>query len=154
MGLRGGVKSSVALDVPERVGYRAKRVLLGPPIVTARLHDERLSKKAALGVLSSDCISSSAYGSEEMLIVLLGVFGMAGFGLLMPMTVVVLALLVLTTLSYRQAVSVYQKSGGSYVVAREHFGRRVAQIASVALMIDYVVTVAVQAAAGTAAITS
>ena len=148
------MKSSPVLDVPERAGYRAKRALLGPPLVTARLHDERLSKKAALGVLSSDCISSSAYGSEEMLIILLGVFGMAGFGLLMPMTAVVLLLLVLTTLSYRQVVSVYTKSGGSYVVARENFGPRVAQIASVALMIDYVVTVAVQAAAGTAAITS
>src|SRR4051794_28108235 len=118
------------------------------------MHEERLTKKAALGVLSSDCISSSAYGSEEMLLVLLPVFGFAGFGLLMPMTAVVIALLVLTTLSYRQVVSVYTKSGGSYVVARENFGPRVAQIASVALMIDYIVTVAVQAAAGTAAISS
>ena len=148
------VKKSALLDVPERAGYRAKRVLLGPPIVTARLHDERLTKKAALGVLSSDCISSSAYGSEEMLIILLPVFGMAGFGLLTPLTLVVLGLLVLTTLSYRQVVMIYTKSGGSYVVARENFGPRVAQIASVALLIDYVVTVAVQAAAGTAAIQS
>ncbi|MCW2497239.1 amino acid permease [Jatrophihabitans sp.] len=148
------MSTSVDVDVPERFGYRAKKVLLGPPMVTARLHDERLTKKAALGVLSSDCISSSAYGSEEMLIILLPVFGMAGFGLLMPMTAVVLGLLVLTTLSYRQVVRIYTKSGGSYVVARENFGPRVAQIASVALMIDYIVTVAVQAAAGTAAIQS
>lgn len=148
------MKSAVELDVPERLGYRAKRILLGPPIVTAQLHDERLSKKAALGVLSSDCISSSAYGSEEMLIILLPMFGLAGFGLLTPLTLVVMGLLVLTTLSYRQVVSVYTKSGGSYVVARENFGPRVAQIASVALMIDYIVTVAVQAAAGTAAIQS
>jgi len=60
------------VHLPERVGYRVKRVLLGQPLVTAQLHDEKLSKKTALGVLSSDCISSSAYGSEEMLIVLLG----------------------------------------------------------------------------------
>ena len=144
----------VDLDVPERIGYRLKRFALGRPLVTARLHDEKLSKKAALGVLSSDCISSSAYGSEEMLIVLLPVFGMAGFHLLMPMTAVVLGLLVLTTLSYRQVVMIYTRAGGSYVVARENFGPRVAQIASVALLIDYIVTVAVQAAAGTAAITS
>jgi amino acid transporter len=142
------------VHVPERAGYRAKRLLLGKPLVTAQLHDERLSKKSALGVLSSDCISSSAYGSEEMLIVLLPIFGLAGFHILVPMTAVVLGLLVLTTMSYRQIVSVYTRAGGSYVVARESFGPKVAQIASVALLIDYIVTVAVQSAAGTAGITS
>jgi amino acid transporter len=142
------------LDARERFGYRVKRTLLGPPLVSARLHEEKLSKKAALGVLSSDCISSSAYGSEEMLLVLLPVFGLAGFHLLMPMTAVVLGLLVLTTLSYREVVMIYTRAGGSYVVARENFGPKVAQIASVALLIDYIVTVAVQSAAGTAAITS
>jgi amino acid transporter len=142
------------LDTPERLSYRVKRALLGPPLVSARLHEEKLSKKAALGVLSSDCISSSAYGSEEMLLVLLPVFGLAGFHLLMPMTAVVLGLLFLTTLSYREVVMIYTRAGGSYVVARENFGPKVAQIASVALLIDYIVTVAVQSAAGTAAITS
>ena len=141
-------------NLPERLGYRIKRACLGEPLVTERLHDERLSKKAALGVLSSDCISSSAYGSEEMLIVLLPIFGLTGFHILMPLTAVVLGLLVLTTLSYRQVVMIYTKAGGSYVVARENFGPKVAQIASVALLIDYIVTVAVQSAAGTAAITS
>ncbi|MCU1657155.1 MAG: putative integral rane protein, partial [Pseudonocardiales bacterium] len=144
----------IDLDVPERLTYRAKRALLGPPLVSARLHEEKLSKKAALGVLSSDCISSSAYGSEEMLIMLLPVFGLTGFHILVPMTAVVLGLLVLTTLSYREVVMIYTRAGGSYVVARENFGPKVAQIASVALLIDYIVTVAVQAAAGTAAITS
>jgi amino acid transporter len=142
------------LELPERVGYKFKRLALGPPLVTERIHDEKLTKKAALGVLSSDCISSSAYGTEEMLIILLPVFGLAGFHLLMPMTLVVIGLLVLTTLSYREVVMIYTKAGGSYVVARENFGPKVAQIASVALLIDYIVTVAVQATAGTAAITS
>jgi amino acid transporter len=142
------------VDLPERAGYRIKRLLLGPALVTERLQDEKLSRKAALGVLSSDCISSSAYGSEEMLIVLLGVFGLAGFQILMPLTAVVLVVLVLMTLLYREVVMVYTKAGGSYVVARENFGPKVAQIAAVALLIDYVVTVAVQTAAGTAAITS
>jgi amino acid transporter len=142
------------LTPPERLGYRLKRALLGAPIVSGRLHEEKLSNKTALGVLSSDCISSSAYGTEEMLIVLLPVFGLTGFHLLMPITAVVLALLVLTTLSYREVVMIYTRAGGSYVVARENFGPRVAQIAAVALLIDYIVTVAVQAAAGTAAITS
>jgi amino acid transporter len=143
-----------ALDVPERASYRLKRSLLGPPLVTGQLHEEKLSKRAALGVLSSDCISSSAYGSEEMLLVLLGAFGLAGFHILLPMTAVVLCVLLLMTLSYREVVMVYTRAGGSYVVARENFGPKVAQIASVALLIDYIVTVAIQTAAGTAAITS
>jgi amino acid transporter len=142
------------IDVPERAGYRLKRALLGPPLVTGQLHEQKLSKRTALGVLSSDCISSSAYGSEEMLLVLLGAFGLAGFHILLPMTAVVLGVLLLMTLSYREVVMVYTRAGGSYVVARENFGPRVAQIASVALLIDYIVTVAVQTAAGTAAITS
>jgi amino acid transporter len=148
------VAHAVDVDLPETLGYRAKRVLLGKPLVNAAIHDEKLSKKAALGVLSSDCISSSAYGSEEMLLILLPIFGLAGFHLLMPLTAVVLGLLVLTTLSYREVVMIYTRAGGSYVVARENFGPRVAQIASVALLIDYVVTVAVQSAAGVAAIIS
>src|ERR1700744_6646109 len=140
--------------MPERIGYRLKRAVLGRPLTTASLHEERLPKVLALGVLSSDCISSSAYGTEEMLLGLLGVFGLTGFGILMPLTGVVLGVLILMTLSYREVVMVYTRAGGSYVVARDNFGPRVAQIASVALLIDYVVTVAVQAAAGTAAITS
>lgn len=143
-----------SVNLPERLGYRMKKWALGPPLISARMHEEKLSKKAALGVLSSDCISSSAYGTEEMLISLLAVFGLTGFSILLPLTAVVLVVLILMTLSYREVVSVYTKAGGSYVVARENFGPKVAQIASVALLIDYVVTVAVQAAAGTAAITS
>jgi amino acid transporter len=142
------------IDVPERVSYRFKRVLLGKPLVNEQLHGEKLSNEAALGVMSSDCISSSAYGTEEILIGLLGVFGLASFHILMPITAVIIFLLVIMTLLYRQVVTVYTKAGGSYVVARENFGPKVAQIASVALLIDYVVTVAVQATAGTAAITS
>jgi amino acid transporter len=140
------------VDVPERMAYRLKRVALGKPLVTSQLHEERLSKKTALGVLSSDCISSSAYGTEEMLIFLLPAFGLAGFHILMPLTFVVLAVLLVMTALYRQVVMIYTQAGGSYVVARENFGPKVAQIASVALLIDYIVTVAVQSAAGTAAL--
>jgi amino acid transporter len=146
--------AAVTVDVPERFAYRVKRAVLGKPLVTAQLQEERLSKKTALGVLSSDCISSSAYGTEEMLIFLLPAFGLAGFHILLPMTLVVLAVLVVMTALYRQVVMIYTQAGGSYVVARENFGPKVAQVASVALLIDYIVTVAVQSAAGTAAITS
>jgi hypothetical protein len=135
---------SASVTIPERLSYRIKRALLGEPLVTARLQEEKLSKKAALGVLSSDCISSSAYGTEEMLVALVPVFGLASYHILGPMTAVVIGVLILMTLSYREVVMVYTKAGGSYVVARDNFGPRVAQIAAVALMIDYIVTVAVR----------
>lgn len=146
--LPGGV------DLPESPGYRLKKALLGPPLVSSELHNEKLSKPIALGVLAPDCISSSAYGTEQMLTQLIPVVGVAGFALVMPVTGVILALLVLLTLSYRDVVMTYTKAGGSYVVARENFGPRVAQIAAVALLIDYIVTVAVQTAAGTDAVAS
>jgi amino acid transporter len=144
----------VPAPVRENLPYRIKRRLLGRPLTTASLHTERLSRPLALGVLASVCISSSAYGTEEMLVVLLGVFGLLSFSLVLPITGVVLVILVLLTLSYRKVVTVYTRAGGSYVVARDHFGPRVAQIAAVALLIDYVVTVAVRTAAGKVAIAS
>ena len=140
--------------LPERLGYRLKRRLLGAPLTNDQLSEERLSTPIALGVLAPDCISSSAYGTEEILIELLPVAALGAFALLLPIAGVIIFILVLTTLSYREVVTVYTKAGGSYVVARENFGPRVAQIAAVALLIDYVVTVAVQAAAGTVAVAS
>jgi amino acid transporter len=113
-----------------------------------------LSKRYALGILSSDCISSSAYGSEQILIALLPAFGLAAFAILMPMTAVVLVILTIITLSYRNVINVYTKTGGAYIVSRDNFGPVVAQIAAVALMLDYIVTVAIQSAAGVAAIIS
>jgi hypothetical protein len=114
------------IDVPETLGYRIKRRVLGPPLVNDQLDDERLSNPVALGVLAPDCISSSAYGTEEMLIELLkGGAAFAAFWLVLPITGVILAILLLLTLSYRQVVSVYTKAGGSYVVARDNFGPRV-----------------------------
>ncbi len=141
-------------EVPEGFWYSVKRRVLGPPLVTEQLKNERLSRPLALGVLSCDGLSSAAYGTEEILYALLPFFGLAAFTLVLPMTLLVLFGIVLVVLSYREVVSVYTKAGGSYVVARENFGPRVAQVAAVALLIDYVVTVAVQTAAGSAAIVS
>lgn len=136
------------------LGYKIKNAFLGKPLNRHLLSHQRLSKVFALGILSSDCISSSAYGSENILYYLLPAFGLAGFSILVPMTLIVLTVLAIVTLSYREVVMVYTKTGGSYVVARENFGPVVAQIAAVALMLDYIVTVAVQTAAGTSALTS
>ena len=134
--------------------YTAKTKLLGPPLVNEQLGEQRLSKPLALGVLSPDGISSSAYGTEEILIALLPMAGLAAFTLILPMTLVILLVMTLVVLSYREVVMVYIRPGGSYVVARENFGPRIAQVCAVALLIDYVVTVAVQIAAGTAAVAS
>src|ERR1700761_2836836 len=156
-GLAGGMPDELAAgavsdgELPETFGYTLKRKLLGPPLVNEQMAEERLSRPLALGVLSCDGISSAAYGTEEILIELLPAVGMAAFTLILPMTLVVLAGIALVVLSYREVVSVYTRAGGSYVVARENFGPRVAQVAAVALLIDYTVTVAVQTAAGSAA---
>lgn len=146
--------SEAAPLVRDRLAYRLKRRVLGPPLVTEQLAHQTLSNPMALGVLASDCISSTAYGSEEMLRILVPVVGVAAFTLLMPVTGAILLVLVLLTFSYRDVVSVYTRAGGSYVVARENFGPRIAQIAAVALLVDYIVTVAVQTAAGTDALIS
>jgi amino acid transporter len=139
---------------PESVGYALKRLFLGKPLVNEQLHAEKLSNPVALGVLSPDAISSSAYGTEEILVGLLPYAGVAAFTLLLPITGVILLILILVAASYRQVVMAYTRAGGSYVVARQNFGPRIAQIAAAALLIDYVVTVAVQAAAGTVAVAS
>jgi len=156
MTMRGSGKAVAATrDLPESLGYSIKRRLLGPPLINEQLAEERLSKPLALGVLSCDGISSAAYGSEEILIELVQALGYtAAFAILLPMTGVVLFGIVLVVLLYREVVSVYTRAGGSYVVARENFGPRIAQVAAVALLIDYVVTVAVQTAGGSAAIVS
>ena len=142
-------------DLAEGLGYTLKRRLLGRPLINEQLGEQRLSNPLALGVLAPDGISSSAYGTEEILIELLkGGLAVTAFTLILPLTGVVLFVMALVVLSYREVVTVYTRAGGSYVVARENFGPRVAQVAAVALLIDYVVTVAVQIAAGTAAVAS
>ncbi|TVZ00097.1 amino acid permease [Trebonia kvetii] len=159
-GLANGLPDELSTDVlpggglPETFGFKLKRKLLGPPLVNEQMSEQRLSRPLALGVLSCDGISSAAYGTEEILIELVPIVGLAAFTLILPMTLLVLAGIALVVLSYREVVSVYTRAGGSYVVARENFGPRVAQVAAVALLIDYVVTVAVQVAAGSAAIVS
>ncbi len=142
------------IEIPETLGYRIKNVLLGPPMVSEQLATERLGSLMAMGVLAPDGISSSAYGTEEMLVELVKYVGVASFALVLPVTFALLLVLIFVTLSYREVVMVYTRAGGSYVVARDNFGPTVAQVAAVALLIDYTVTVAVQTAAGTDALTS
>ena len=153
-----GAPAPVALQdhahLRDPLTYKIKKWFLGSALNRHSLDHQRLQKRYALGILSSDCISSSAYGSEQILIALLPAFGLAAFTILMPMTGVILAILFLITLSYRNVIDVYTKTGGAYIVSRDNFGPVVAQVAAVALMLDYIVTVAIQSAAGVAAIVS
>lgn len=156
MGTRnvGTSSSDSRLSVPLSISDTVKRMFLGKPLISARLEHERLSNPVALGAISPDAISSTAYGPEQIMIELLPYAGLAAFTLLLPITGVILLILMLVTASYRQVVMAYTRVGGSYIVARENFGPRVAQVAAAALLIDYVVTVGVQAAAGTVAVVS
>jgi amino acid transporter len=131
-----------------------KRIVLGKPLTSEQLESERLSNPVALGALSPDAISSTAYGPEQIMIELLPRAGMASFVLLLPIIGVILFILLLVSASYRGVVMTYARAGGSYMVARDNFGPRWAQIAAAALLIDYVVTAAVQPAAGTVALCS
>src|SRR2546421_879956 len=146
--------TAIGSSLPESLTYRLKRRLLGPPLVSEQLGSQRLGKPSALAVLSSDVMSSSAYASEQVLRVLVPVVGIAAFSLVTPITLVILAVLAVVTLCYREVVKSYPKAGGSYVVSRDNFGPNVAQVAGAALLISYTITVAVSVAAGTDAIIS
>ena len=146
--------TTLVASLPESFRYRVKRRLLGPPLVSDELAGQRLGKPTALAVLSSDVMSSSAYASEQMIRVLVPIGGLAAFSLVTPLTAVILAVLAVVTICYRDVVRSYPKAGGSYVVSRDNFGPNVAQIAGAALLISYTITVAVSVAAGADAIIS
>jgi len=142
------------VDVPETPGYRLKNRLLGPPLHTQQLEHERLGIPTALAVFSSDCISSSAYATEEILRVLIPVVGVFAFSLVVPITTALLVVLFFLILSYRETIKEYPTAGGAYMVTRDNFGLLPAQVAGVSLLTDYILTVAVSTAAGTDALTS
>jgi amino acid transporter len=143
------------IDLPaDGVGYRLKRRLLGLPLHTEQLEEERLGKPTALAVFASDNLSSSAYATEEILRVLVPAVGIAAFSLVVPITVAMLVVLAFLILSYRETIKAYPTAGGAYMVTRDNFGLLPAQVAGVALLTDYVLTVAVSVAAGTAALVS
>ncbi|HSB85771.1 MAG TPA: amino acid permease [Ilumatobacteraceae bacterium] len=140
--------------VPEPLGYRIKNRLLGSPLYTERLEHETLGKPTALAVFASDNLSSSAYATEEILRVLLPWMGLAAFSLVTPITIALLVVLGFLILSYRQTIKAYPSAGGAYIVTRDNFGLLPAQVAGVALLTDYVLTVAVSVAAGSDALAS
>ena len=132
---------------------RYKDLLLGPPLATSRLVRERLRKVVALAVFSSDAISSTAYGTEQIMLVLV-VAGAVATRLAFPVALAIGALLTILILSYRQTITAYPSAGGAYVVSKDNFGPRWALVAGSALLIDYVLTVAVSVTSGVAALTT
>jgi amino acid transporter len=130
-----------------------KRWLLGTPLETQRQKQERLGKPLALAVFASDALSSVAYATEEILIVL-SLAGAAALGHSVPISALIVLLLGLLIASYRQTVHAYPDGGGSYIVARDNLGTLPGLVAAAALLIDYILTVAVSTAAGVAALTS
>ncbi len=134
-----------------------KRLLVGSPIRTERLTHERLTKKTALAIFASDALSSTAYATEQILLVLAAAYvaGQAdAFSRVVPISIAIGALLVIVAISYRQTIHAYPSGGGAYIVAKENLGTLPGLIAGASLLVDYVLTVSVSIAAGVEAITS
>jgi len=136
------------------LGYAVKRVLLGRPLATSRLEHERLGKPTALAVFSSDNMSSVAYATEEILRVLLPAIGVLAFTYVVPVSGAIVLIEAILIFSYRQTIKAYPTAGGAYIVTKDNLGVLPAQLAGVALLIDYVLTVSVSTAAGVQAISS
>jgi amino acid transporter len=136
-----------------RVASASRRLVFGPPLASSAVAFERMRKLVALPILSSDALSSVAYGPEAMLTVL-ALAGASALNLSLAISAVIVLLMVAVGFSYRQIIVAYPHGGGSYVVAGENLGQLPALIAAAGLLIDYVLTVAVSISAGVAAITS
>ena len=133
--------------------YRLKRLFVGSPLPTAQQRHERLGKATALAVFASDPLSSVAYATEEILFVLI-LAGSAALSYSLPIGVGIAALILIVVTSYRQTIRAYPQGGGAYIVAKDNLGVFPSLVAGAALLIDYVLTVAVSVAAGVAAVTS
>ena len=144
-----------AAPPPPRISLplQIKRLLFGRPLASDRLDKERLGKGTALAVLSSDAISSVAYATDQILFVLAGL-GVLALHYVVPISAVIVGLLVLVGLSYRQTIFAYPGGGGSYTVAKDNLGASAGLVAAAALLTDYILTVSVSISSGIDAITS
>lgn len=153
----GHLVATEAADRPTTLGgawaRRVRNALFGPPLSTERESGERLNKVRALAIFASDALSSSAYATEEILLVLVFA-GVAALSLGLPISIGIAVLLAMVTMSYMQTVRAYPKGGGAYSVSRENIGPWAGLIAAAALLTDYVLTVAVSISAGSLAVIS
>src|SRR3954452_23382067 len=134
----------------------AKRILIGRPIASSEEGHQRLRKRVALPIFASDAVSSTAYATDEVVLVLTAQagIGVAAFSKLVPIAIVVAVLLVIVVASYRQTIHAYPSGGGAYVVSRENLGELPSLVAGASLLTDYILTVAVSVAGGVLAIQS
>jgi amino acid transporter len=130
-----------------------KRTLIGRPRATGEMHETLLSKRLALPIFASDPLSSVAYATEAALVVLIAASATAGH-IVLPISIAIASVMAIVVLSYVQTVRAYETSGGAYVVARENLGKMPSLVAASALLVDYILTVAVSVAAGVLALTS
>ncbi len=136
-----------------RLFRRLRLVLIGKPLETSEAIHQRLSKIQALAVFSSDALSSTAYATEEILLILV-LAGSLAYNYVIPIGIAIAALLAIVVFSYRQTVHAYPQGGGAYIVTKDNLGRAPSLLAASALLTDYILTVAVSISAGVAAITS
>lgn len=130
-----------------------KRLFVGTPLPTAQSRHERLEKSTALAVFASDALSSVAYATEEILLVLI-LAGTVALSYSIPIGIAIAVLIAIVVSSYRQTIRAYPRGGGAYIVSKDNLGVPAGLVAGAALLIDYVLTVAVSVAAGVAALTS
>ncbi len=151
----GPLPPASGIEIPKARRYRIKRKVLGPPLHTDQLEHERLGKPPALAVFASAALSSTAYASEEILRAMVPVIGLLAFtAFLVPITLSLVTVLVILIFSYRQTIKAYHSAGGAYIVTKDNLGLLPAQVAGVALLTDYILTVAVSVSAGMAALYS
>src|SRR3954454_21083086 len=141
-------------EIAESRRYRLKTKMLGNPLDTDQLQHERLGRPTALAVFASDALSSTAYATEEILRTLIPVVGLLAFSFVLPITLAMTGVLVILMFSYRQTIKAYPSAGGAYIVTKDNLGLLPAQVAGVALLTDYILTVAVSVSAGMAALYS
>jgi amino acid transporter len=127
--------------------------LIGRPLQTADAPHQTIGKAVGLAVFASDALSSTAYATQEILVILAAA-GVAAFGYVVPISIAIVALLVIVTISYEQTIHAYPGGGGAYIVARDNLGELPAQTAGAALLTDYILTVAVSISSGVAQLTS
>lgn len=145
----------MATQTEEKSRVSVSRFLFGKPLQTSDLPHQAISKPVGLAVFASDALSSTAYATEEILIILaIAGGGAALFGLSIPIAIAIAILLTVVTISYRQTIFAYPNGGGAYIVARDNLGEVPAQIAGAALLTDYILTVAVSISSGVAQIVS
>src|SRR3954452_12423955 len=137
-----------ATEIAESRRYVLKRKLLGNPLDTDQLQHERLGRPTALAVFASDALSSTAYATEEILRTLIPVVGLLAFSFVLPITLAMSGVLVILMFSSRQTIKAYPSAGGAYIVTKDNLGLLPAQVAGVALLTDYILTVAVSVSAG------